>query len=244
MNIDFVHQMFLLFDIPFSHFALHYYYDDVDVDDDDAYYANANERYDRLKAYDASTQNFRDALNLDSEKAGTFNEMIVAASEHPDFDPVLWMVENAGLDVESMLGDPEYSQKLGEARAKYLEQISEGEELSRQFEENAPKSMEELNAWCEENDVDNETKRSVIEKMYSLMDDLMVGKLPLDFFDLCYKGMTHDDDVDMAKEAGKAEGRSQKVSEKLRKVGGIPRIGGRQSSVSDAPSLDQNMFGL
>ena len=48
-------------------------YPDLDMDDEDAYYDAANDRYDELKNFRASTKNFRDALNLDADQRGTFN---------------------------------------------------------------------------------------------------------------------------------------------------------------------------
>ena len=123
-------------------------YPDLDMDDEDAYYNAANDRYDELKSFRTNTKNFRDALNLDAEQRGTFNEMIVAASKQKDFDPVIWLVENGGLDVEALQDDPDYAKKLGEARKKYLDQVSEGDQLSKEFEENAPASLEEISNYC------------------------------------------------------------------------------------------------
>ena len=221
-------------------------YPDLDIDDEDAYYENANQRYDELKGLKDNVRNFREALSLDSDKTGLFNDMIAKAAEQKDFDPVVYLVEN-GVDIQEAMSDPDYARKIGEARQKYLDEVNEGESLSSAFEENAPKSMEEIDRYCSENGVSAEQKSEIIGKMYDIVDNLVIGKMPVELFEFCRNGLTHDSDVDEAKEAGKAEGKSQKVSQKLRKLGGGDRVSGRQAPVGDAPAPkgnEQNMFGL
>ena len=188
-------------------------YPDLDIDDEDAYYNAANDRYDELQSFRTNTQNFRDALDLDAEERGTFNEMILAASKQKDFDPVIWLVENGGLDIDALRDDPDYARKLGEARKKYLDQISDGTKIEKEFEANAPASIEAINQYCQENGIDDDTKTNAIGRMYDLIDNLMVGKMPVELFQLVVNGVSHDEDVDYAREAGKAEGRQTKVSD-------------------------------
>jgi hypothetical protein len=221
-------------------------YPDLDVTDDEAYFANANARYDELKNLRDGVSKFRDALDLDADKAGLFNEMIVEASENPQFDPVVFLVEH-GVDINEALTDPEYSKKIAEAREKYLNEVAQGEELSAQFEENAPASMEAINQYCEENGISDDEKNEIIGKMYDIMDNLIVGNMPVDLFEFVKNGVTHDADVEEANLAGKAEGKSTKVNQKLRKLKNNDRVGGRQASVPESmPGGEEeaNMFGL
>lgn len=220
-------------------------YPDLDIDDEDAYYDAANERYDELKNFRTNTQNFRDALDLDAEERGTFNEMIVAASKQKDFDPVIWLVERGGLDIDALQNDPDYARKLADARKKYLDQVAEGDKITKEFEENAPKSLEEISQYCADNNIDDDTKTQAIGQMYDMIDSLMVGKMPVELFELVVKGLSHDEDVDYAREAGKAEGRQAKIGDKVRKIKKSDRVSPTQQSTptSETPS-GENMFGL
>lgn len=221
-------------------------YPDLDIDDEDAYYNAANDRYDELQSFRTNTQNFRDALDLDAEERGTFNEMILAASKQKDFDPVIWLVENGGLDIDALRDDPDYARKLGEARKKYLDQISDGTKIEKEFEANAPASIEAINQYCQENGIDDDTKTNAIGRMYDLIDNLMVGKMPVELFQLVVNGVSHDEDVDYAREAGKAEGRQTKVSDKVRKLKKSDTVAPTQkaAATNEASEKNSNMFGL
>lgn len=221
-------------------------YPDLDIDDEDAYYDAANQRYDELKSFRTNTQNFRDALDLDAEQRGTFNEMILAASKQKDFDPVIWLVENGGLDLDALRDDPDYARKLGEARKKYLDQVSDGDRITREFEENAPASIQAINQYCADNNIDDQTKTDAIGQMYDLIDNLMVGKMPVELFQLVVNGVNHDNDVDYAREAGKAEGKQTKVTDKVRKLKKSDRVSPTQQSAATTPAAadESNMFGL
>lgn len=221
-------------------------YPDLDIDDEDAYYNAANDRYDELQSFRTNTQNFRDALDLDAEERGTFNEMILAASKQKDFDPVIWLVENGGLDIDALRDDPDYARKLGEARKKYLDQISDGTKIEKEFEANAPASIEAINQYCQENGIDDDTKTNAIGRMYDLIDNLMVGKMPVELFQLVVNGVSHDEDVDYAREAGKAEGRQTKVSDKVRKLKKSDTVAPTQkaAAANEDSGRNSNMFGL
>ena len=145
----------------------------------------------------------------------------------------------------TLLSDPDYSKKLAEARAKYLADVVEGDKLEAEFKKNAPVSMAEINAYCEENNIDAEKKNATIGKMYELVDNLTVGKMPVELFEMVANGLSHDDDVDYAREAGKAEGKQTKVTDKVRKLKKADRVAPTQSDgVGSNTELPKNMFGF
>jgi tetratricopeptide (TPR) repeat protein len=222
-------------------------YPDLNMDDEEAYYNAANERYDELGRYRESTENFRNALNLDANASGAFNRMIVAATEQKDFDPIVWLVENAGLDIAALMENEDYAKKIGDAHQKYLADKSKEEDLETQFAENAPASLDAIDQKAQEMGLDDAAKDEVIKQMYDLVDNMMVGIIPVDVFELLAKGNSHDTDVESAKEEGEARGRQTKITDKVRKLNKQPTVRGRQGATAGvAPKTDNegNMFGL
>ncbi len=198
---------------------------ELNMDDEDSYYASANNLMDEYEGYETSSRNMRERL----EKSPALAEMLVAASNQDDFDPVIWMVENKGLDLEALSSDEKYSEKLAEAHNKYLEKMARQDEIERQMKENMPKSVDAIRAKAQELGMTDDQAEEVIKKMYQVMDDLIVGKLDPAIFEMMAKGGTHDKDVAEARDEGVAEGLSKNVKDKLRSFEGraeMPR--GRQ----------------
>ena len=92
-------------------------YPDLDIDNEDAYYEAANERYDDYK-------NMREGLkNLNSmiDKNALFREMMVAASKGDEnWNPFKWAVEEKGLDLKALADDPEYAETFANAQREHL----------------------------------------------------------------------------------------------------------------------------
>jgi tetratricopeptide (TPR) repeat protein len=217
------------------------------MDDEEAYYNAANERYDELGRYRESTEKFRKALNLDANATGAFNRMIVAASEQEDFDPYVWLEENTGVNLAEAMKNEDYAKKIASAHQKYLEKKAKEEELETQFAENAPASLDAIDQKAQEMGLDDAAKDEVIKQMYDLVDNMMVGIIPVDVFELLAKGNSHDTDVESAKEEGEARGRQTKITDKVRKLNKQPTVRGRQGATAGvAPKTDNegNMFGL
>ena len=79
-------------------------YPDVNMDDEEAYYGQANQMMDEYEGYEESSRKMRESL----ANSPVFAEMLVAAKGQDDFDPVIWMVKSKGLDLEALSSDPEY----------------------------------------------------------------------------------------------------------------------------------------
>ena len=186
-------------------------YPNVNVDDEEAYYGAANELMDNYESFETNSNNMRERMM----KSPVFAEMIVAAGKQDDFDPVVWMVANKGLDLQALQDDPEYSQKLADAHNTYLEKRAKQDEIEKQMSENMPASIEAIRAKAAEMNLTDEQAEKVIGQMYQVMDDLIVGKIDPSMFELMAKGMNFDTAVQDAKAEGIAEGLGTKIDDKL-----------------------------
>lgn len=198
---------------------------DLNMDDEDAYYDAAGRSLDELDGYKQRA----DRLNKNISRSPAFADMVIAARDNENFDPIIWAVEG-GLDLEALQTDPDYKNSLVEARAKYLEKLAKSDELKKEQKANMPASVAAVKAKAEELGLDDAKREEIVGKMFSLMDDMIRGKIPVDLFEMIAKGATYDAAVDEARAEGKAEGLNQKVDDKLRKFGNSPGApAGRQT---------------
>lgn len=187
---------------------------DIDMEDEDAYYDRLGKMMDEYETFENNARVMSERLG----KSPLFSEMVVAAGKQDDFDPMIYLVENGGLDIESLRSDPEYSKKLAEARGKYMDKITEGKKIEEQLQANMPKSMEAVRNKAKELGLDDAKTGDVIESMYKIMDDLIVGIIDPAVFEMVAKGQSYDNDMESARQAGQAEGLKAKVEDKLRSL--------------------------
>lgn len=216
-------------------------YPDLNMDDEDAYYDRMNATMDEYEGYEANSRRLRESM----EKSPVMAEMLLAAREQEDFDPVVWMVNNKGLDLQALQDDPEYAEKLAQAHADYLTKNSKGAEIEAAMQENMPKSVDAVRAKAQELGISDEQAEEIVGKMYQVMDDLVHGIISIEVFESLAKGQTHDADVQAAREEGMAQGLNTKVDDKLRTLEKPQEhIAGAQAPVRQAAPKKRtgNMF--
>ena len=214
---------------------------DLNLDDEDAYYDYMGNMMDEYDTYRESSEIMR--RNLDASPALT--DMLTAAKGNKDFDPVIWMIEYEGLDLDALRDDPEYMAKLTEARNKSLAQRAKREETDKLIEANIPKSVEALVAKRDELGLTDEQAQEILKEIFEMGSNLEIGIVPIKMFELMAKGLTRDTDVEMAREEGIAEGLNTKVTDKLRTMPKTTeQVGGRQMPVREVKPKkeDKHMF--
>lgn len=204
---------------------------DLNLDDDDAYYGYMGDMMDEYDTYRESSEIMR--RNLDHSPALT--DMLTAARGNKEFDPVIWMVEYQGLDLDALRDDPEYMAKLTEARNKWLAQRAKKDDTDKQIEANIPRSIEAVMAKRDEMGLSDQQVSEILAEIFQMGGDLEVGIIPIKMFELMAKGMTRDADVELAREEGLAEGLNTKVEDKLRSLPKTTeQVRGRQMPVREA----------
>ena len=127
------------------------------MEDEESYYGAGNDLLDKYDGYEESTGKMRERIS----KSPLFAEMIVAAGKQDDFDPIVWMVQNKGLDLKAIAEDEEYAQKLADAHNTYLERLAKQDEIENQMAENMPASVEAVRAKATEMGL-TEDRKSVV----------------------------------------------------------------------------------
>ena len=217
-------------------------YPDLNMDDEDAYYDQMGSMMDEHEGYERNSKKLRDTM----EKSPAMAEMLLAARDQDDFDPVVWMVEQKGLDLDAVRDDPDYADKLAEAHNTYIEKRAKSDEIEKEMSENLPNSFEAINAKADELGLDQSKVEEIIGQMYQIMDDLIIGKIDVNLFTTLAKGGNYDTDVQTARDEGMAQGLNQKVDDRLRQLDNSQeRIGGTQTPpapVEPKRKKSNNMF--
>jgi hypothetical protein len=212
---------------------------DLKIDDEDAYYDAVMRYMDEFEEYEERSNRLRENI----EKSPAYAEMVIASRGKDNFDPVIWLVESGQLDLDALQSDPDYNKKLADARAAYLDKLTSSKKLKEEQEKNMPASVEAIRVKAEEMGIDDKTTEEIVGKMYELMDDMIRGVLPLDVFEMLYKGSISDKAVEEARAEGVAEGLNKKVDDKLRQMPAPSAPTGRQTPVpEDKPKPVKNPF--
>lgn len=203
----------------------------LNLDDEDAYYGYMDNMVTEYDDYRTSS----DAMRKNMDHSPALAEMFMAAREEESFDPVLWMVRNKGLDLDALRDDPEYAEKVTEAHNEWLAKRAKADEINEQAAANMPKSIEAIQAKAAELGLTDEQADEIMGEIYQMGDNLILGIIPVNIFEMLAKGKTRDADVETAREEGIAEGLETKVTDKLRKMPKTnEQVRGRQMPVKEA----------
>ena len=187
-------------------------YPDLNMDDEDAYYEQMGKTMDEYEGYENNTRRLREAM----EKSPEMAKMLVAAQGQDNFDPIVYMFENANADILALAQDPDGAKKFGEMRAQQLSRQAENDEIKKSVENNMPASIEAVTAKAQEMGLDEEKTKEIVGRMFQIMDDLVHGKIDPEIFAMMAKGSDYDSAVEQAHEEGRIEGVNTKVNDKLR----------------------------
>lgn len=212
----------------------------LNLDDEDAYYGYMDNMVTEYDDYRASS----DAMRKNMDHSPALAEMLMAARDEENFDPVLWMVRNKGLDIDALRDDPEYAEKVTKYHNEWLAKRAKADEINKQAAVNMPKSLEAIQAKAAELGLTDEQADEIVGEIYQMGNDLTLGIIPVNIFEMLAKGKTRDADVETAREEGIAEGLNTKVDYKLRKMSKTnEQVRGRQMPVKEAkPKRQYNPF--
>ena len=211
---------------------------DLDMNNEDAYYDAAGKMMDEYEGYEKDAGRIRDSIGRSPAMA----EMMIAARDTDGFDPLIWMIEQGGLDLDALRDDPEYSKKLGEAREKHLAIMAKQADIDNQVAENMPKTVEMVKRKQQELGLTDEQANEIVAGIYKQMDDLIVGIISPEMFEAQVKAMNYDQAVNDAHDEGVAQGLQTRVTDKLRTFdNNKERIGGRQAPMKEEkPKREMN----
>ena len=193
-------------------------YPDLDMESEDAYSDQANRLMDDYENYESATKNLIESLDGNEE----FMEMLTQACSQEDFDPVVWMVENRGLDLEEAMKNPDYATVIAKAHSKYLEEEAEKQDLDKAMKANLPESIRKIDEKSKQLGMSDDEKNEMVGMMLQMGEDMVKGILSDELFETLVKGRNYDMSMEEAKAEGRREGLNIKIDEHLKSVRSTP----------------------
>lgn len=198
---------------------------DLNLDDEDAFYGQANANLDELENFRSSNNELGAAFDKTPLLAG----LVLAAKEGEN--PFVYLAENIGpdMDVRELANDPEFGKKMGDALAKYQEHLAQGAKRQKEQGENFEKSMTALKELQQERGMSDEDTQALVRKLFGSIDDdgnmveagiigdASMGIVSKETWEAVLKAQNYDNDVAAAGDKARATALNEKVQNPLRK---------------------------
>ena len=197
------------------------HYPDADHENDETFYKNAYERYDKLSEYQKKNQavneNMIKTFNSNPELAGFMRDVMKGA-------PISEAIAR-NLDVDSikpMEGEPDYD-KWNESLAERKKRLADQEAYLKSIDENVNSTVEEIKNFQQEAGLSDEDTQTFIKQVDAFVADAITGKVSKQVLQMLHKAFTADDQI----KAAEIKGRNENIEAKkvVKKDGdGMPDI--------------------
>lgn len=199
-------------------------YPDLNQEDEEAFYQQANDNYAELKQHRQTREN----LNKSLKDYPQLNDMIVLAGRGEN--PFAWLAENLGMDVREMADNPEFGQALDEALAKYNKKIADDaekaakdkEETDAYNEEVANNVREAASALAEiqaEKGLSDEECEQVFNQFYTEAEQAAkYGIVSKEMWQAYLNARNYDTDMENARKEGATKALNEKFQNNVRKA--------------------------
>ena len=186
---------------------------DIDFEDKEARYAAMNDDADLLGQYEESGK----ALSKVFDKHKWLAALAMDMEKNPDDNPFDAMAR-LGIDVKTLLDDPEGGKKLAEILAKHNEDVAEQNEATEKVTANMRKSLERLmNLYPDE-------AQDMWSQIYEIHDKVESGDISDDIWKMLHNANNYDSDITSARDEAAMQARNEKIQNKVRSSSteGIP----------------------
>ncbi|MEG1729360.1 MAG: hypothetical protein RR280_07455 [Bacteroidaceae bacterium] len=184
-------------------------YPDSNFEDEEELFGKINDDYD---AYDEKIS--RSSEN-EEKIANLFNKDPRSASFLMNWkdgkDPLISLIEEFGDDFREALENPEMKDKFAESHAKYLERQTKNKSLQEQAQKNLTDALQNLELAQKELGCSEEVADKAFKLFDKVQDDAIINKIDKETWCFFIKGVTHDEDVQLANHEGEIKGRNAKI---------------------------------
>lgn len=186
---------------------------DIDFEDKEARYAAMNDDADLLGQYEQSGK----ALSKVFDKHKWLAALAMDMEKNPDDNPFDAMAR-LGIDVKTLLDDPEGGKKLAEILAKHNEDVAEQNEATEKVTANMRKSLERLMKLYPDDAQD------MWSQIYEIHDKVESGDISDDIWKMLHNANNYDSDISSARDEAAMQARNEKIQNKVRSSAneGIP----------------------
>ena len=211
---------------------------DVDYEDEEARYGaflqDDDDRESALTKHRESDAKLSGMFKKDPRFAALLNDAIEGGDVSTSF------VKRYGKDV--LDADEESLAKIAEANQEFLNKAAESDKLYQEQQANLEKSAEGMSSFKEEKGMDDDHFEEFLGKVYEALEAGFMGNLTREFLEVFYKGLSYENDVRKAADAGLVEGRNQKIElENKAELGdSLPNLSDTSKGGKQAPIVRPN----
>lgn len=217
---------------------------DLNLDDDEAFYTQANQNLDELESFRKSDKELGEAMERTPQLAG----LVLAARN--GVNPFVWLAENIGpdMDIRELANNPEFANQMGEALTKFQQAQEKAQAKKKEIGENMANSFQTLKDYQAEKGLSDEECVKMAKDFFGELDDdgNPVGKesfmylasngiVTKGMWEALFNARHYEGDIAAATDRARASALNDKVQNPLSKGGtGLPQSmstsgGGRTS---------------
>lgn len=227
-------------------------YPDMNLDDDEAFYGQANKNLDELENFRKSNEELGAAMDKSPILAG----LVLAAKEGQD--PFTYLIENLGpsMDIRDLADNPEKAAQMGEALKKFQEKQEKSQAKSKEIGENMAKSIQTLKEYQQEKGMSDEECVKMLADFFgdydendqpvgksSFMQNASNGIVTKGMWEALFNARHYDGDIASATEKARASALNEKVQNGLRNFdAGVPNLSGGGAGRETKPKKNRGGF--
>lgn len=211
---------------------------DMNLDDEDAFYGQANANLDELEDYRESNRLLGEAF----DKTPLLGGLVIAAKEGKN--PFAYLLENVGpdADIRELVNNPDFEKTMGEALTTWMDNEKKAKEREKKIGENCVKSVQVLKELQQERGLTDEECVKMCNDFFgefdengnpvgkdSFMANASMGIVTKGMWESLINGRHYDADIADAKEKASAQALNGRIQNGLRNFGeqpGVPNLTG------------------
>lgn len=189
-------------------------YPDFKAESEDEWNAKEDEYFgeveDDLNAYRSSEAQLEEMIKANPDLAEVINDMVsskmpfrVALARHYSQEDL--MPKEGDDDFEAY--GKEYSARLERAKRK--------EEQLKEIVANEATSLENIERFAKDNGLSDEEKNNLVDYINTFFNDMLFKKISPDMLSMFRNAITHDKDVESAREEGEIKGRNANIEAQI-----------------------------
>lgn len=206
---------------------------DLNLDDDEAFYTQANQNLDELESFRQTNKELGEAMDRTPELAG----MVLAARQGTN--PFAWLAENIGpdMDIRQLADNPEFANQMGEALKTFVANQEKAAAKKKEIGKNMANSFQTLKDYQTEKGLSDEECVKMANDFFGELDDegKPVGKesfmylasngiVTKGMWEALFNARHYDNDIAVASDKARASALNDKVQNQLSKGGtGLPQ---------------------
>lgn len=208
---------------------------DLNLDDEDAFYEQANNNLNELENFRESNRQLGEAM----DKTPLLGGLILAAKEGEN--PFTYLAENIGpdMDIRELASNPEFSKQMGDALGKFQESLAEDAKRKEEIGANMQQSFDALKQLQKEKNLSDDDAVALVKKLFGETDEngeqtdpgiignAAMGIVPKEIWEAVLKAQNYDSDIASAAEKARATALNERMQNSLKNFGsGVPSLSG------------------